>query len=155
VKPVRPPETQPISILEKKGVEGGLEGLEPIGPGPMNGPSIGLPKGTEAGDPLGLPQLGPSQFSDSEPRAIVRVDPAYPLQAAARGVEGWVHVRYTVTTAGLVKDVVVVKSSHGMFERAAVEAALKWKYQPALREGKPIESQLDTKIRFQISEEQG
>jgi protein TonB len=85
----------------------------------------------------------------------VRVDPVYPPQAAARGVEGWVHVRYTVTTAGLVEDVVVVKSSHRMFERAAVAAALKWKYQPALREGKPIESQLDTRIRFQISEEQG
>jgi protein TonB len=39
-----------------------------------------------------------------------------------------------------VKDATVVKSSHSTFERNAVQAVNKWKYQPQLRDGKPAES---------------
>ena len=34
----------------------------------------------------------------------------------------------------------MVKSSHALFERNAVQAVNKWKYQPQLREGKPAEA---------------
>jgi len=33
-----------------------------------------------------------------------------------------------------------VKSSHSVFERPAVQAVTKWKYQPQLRGGKPAEA---------------
>jgi protein TonB len=51
-----------------------------------------------------------------------------------------VQVRFTISTAGSVKDAVVVKSSHAMFERNAIQAVNKWKYQPQLVGGKPAES---------------
>jgi TonB family protein len=35
----------------------------------------------------------------------VRVQPSYPAPAQARGIEGWVDVRFDVTTNGLVVNV--------------------------------------------------
>jgi protein TonB len=96
-----------------------------------------------------------SGLSDRDPLPLVRVDPQYPPQATRRGLEGWVHVRFKVTTGGTVKDVVVVKSSHGIFERPAIAAAAKWKYQPALRDGKPIETEMENVIRFEMDKEKG
>jgi len=80
----------------------------------------------------------------------VRVEPQYPPQAARRGLEGWVHVRFTITTAGSIKDAQVVKSSHGVFERPALQAVAKWKYQPQTKDGKPVEAQSETVLRFEM-----
>jgi protein TonB len=79
-------------------------------------------------------------LSDRDPLPLVRVEPEYPPQARQRHLEGWVQVRFTISTAGSVRDAVVVKSSHSLFERNAVQAVSKWKYQPQLREGKPAEA---------------
>jgi protein TonB len=79
-------------------------------------------------------------LSDRDPLPLVRVEPEYPPQARQRRIEGWVQVRFTISTAGSVRDAVVVKSSHALFERNAVQAVSKWKYQPQLREGKPAEA---------------
>jgi protein TonB len=49
-------------------------------------------------------------------------------------------VRFTISTAGSVKDAAVVKSSHALFERNAMQAVGKWKYQPQLKDGKPTET---------------
>ena len=79
-------------------------------------------------------------LSDRDPLPLVRVEPEYPPQARQRRLEGWVQVRFTISTAGSVKDSVVVKSSHSLFERNALQAVSKWKYQPQLRSGKPTEA---------------
>jgi protein TonB len=79
-------------------------------------------------------------LSDRDALPLVRVEPEYPPQARQRHLEGWVQVRFTISTAGSVRDAVVVKSSHALFERNAVQAVSKWKYQPQLREGKPAEA---------------
>ena len=49
-------------------------------------------------------------------------------------------VQFTISTTGSVKDAVVVKSSNAMFERNALQAVSKWKYQPQIRGGKPAET---------------
>jgi protein TonB len=79
-------------------------------------------------------------LTDREPLPLVRVEPQYPPQARQRKLEGWVQVRFTISTAGSVKDAIAVKSSHSLFERSAVQAVSRWKYQPQLRAGKPAEA---------------
>ena len=74
---------------------------------------------------------------DSVP--LVRIDPQYPPQAQQRRLEGWVHVRFTISGAGTVKNVKVVKSSDLVFENAAIRAVEQWKYQPQMEGGKPVE----------------
>jgi protein TonB len=77
--------------------------------------------------------------SDGEYLPIVKVAPVYPARAASRGLEGYVIVEFTVTRTGTTKDVHVVESTSSLFERAAVEAAGKFKYKPRVIDGEPVE----------------
>jgi periplasmic protein TonB len=88
--------------------------------------------------------LGPGgggQGSDADPVPLVRVNPQYPARAMQRGIEGWVQLRFTVTSAGTVKDVEVEKAEPAnYFEQAAVNAVSRYKYKPSVVGGKPVET---------------
>jgi protein TonB len=72
---------------------------------------------------------------------IVKVAPIYPQRAASRGVQGHCTVEYTVTRQGTVRDPVVVADdcTSSLFERASLQAALKFKYKPRVVDGQAIE----------------
>lgn len=89
--------------------------------------------------------------SDGEYIPIVKVAPRYPMRAAQRRLEGYVVVEFVVTTTGAVRDVVVVESTSEIFESAAIEAALKFKYKPRIVDGQPIAvSGVQNKITFRL-----
>ena len=77
--------------------------------------------------------------SDGEYLPVVKVVPVYPQRALARRLEGYVVVEFIVTRTGSVRDVVVVESTADIFERPAVEAALKFRYKPRVIDGEPVE----------------
>ena len=69
--------------------------------------------------------------SDGEYLPIVKVLPIYPRRALSRGIEGYVIVEFCVTEQGTVRDPVVVEADpSSIFDRAAINAALKFKYKP-------------------------
>ena len=90
--------------------------------------------------------------SDGDYLPIVKVAPIYPRRAQSRGIEGYVIVEFTVTTNGSVKDPIVVEASpEGIFDRAAMEAASKFKYKPRVVDGTATEvAGVQNKITFQI-----
>ena len=69
---------------------------------------------------------------------MVRVQPTYPAIAESRGIEGFVTVRFDVTPEGLASNVTVVESSHGIFEKAAIKAAQKFRFKPKVVDGTPV-----------------
>lgn len=89
---------------------------------------------------------------DGEYLPIVKVSPQYPQRALQRGLEGWVLVEFTVTSAGTVKDVKVVDAEPAdIFNRAAVDAAQKFKYKPRVIDGQAVEvSGVQNLIRFEM-----
>jgi protein TonB len=93
--------------------------------------------------------------SDGDYLPIVKIAPAYPAAAQARGIEGYCIVEYTVTAAGTVKDVVVIEAEpRNIFDRASIEAALKFKYRPRVVDGEPIEVRGVRNIfRYQLESE--
>jgi len=146
-KPEQAPVTPTMQIAKESGVNLELD-VEAIAAG------LGAEFGSAGGGGGDGTRRGALAFnaglSDRDPLPLVRVEPQYPPQAARRGLEGWVHVRFTITTAGSIKDAVVVKSSHGVFERPALQAVAKWKYQPQTKDGKPVEAQSETVLRFEM-----
>ena len=91
--------------------------------------------------------------SDGEYLPIVKVAPVYPARALSRGLEGYVIVEFTVTPSGSVRDVTVVESTSSLFERAATEAALKFKYKPRVIDGEAVEVPgVRNKITFEIAQ---
>ena len=77
--------------------------------------------------------------SDGEYLPIVKVAPVYPNRALTRGLEGNCILEFTVTSAGSVTDVMTVECTSGLFERAATQAALKFKYKPRVIDGEPVD----------------
>ena len=91
--------------------------------------------------------------SDGEYLPIVKVAPVYPSRALSRGLEGYVIVEFTVMRTGTVRDVTVVESTSILFERAATDAALKFKYKPRVIDGEPVEVPgVRNKITFEIQQ---
>jgi protein TonB len=90
--------------------------------------------------------------SDRGVAPLVRVNPDYPRRALERGIEGWVHVRFTITAAGTVKDLVVVDAEpKGVFDEAASKAVLRWRYNPRVENGVAVERVGEqTLIRFKL-----
>ena len=77
---------------------------------------------------------------DGEYLPIVKVAPIYPRRAQTRGITGYCIVEYTVTKSGSIRDPRPVDCDpSGVFERASVKAAAKFKYKPRVVDGEPIE----------------
>lgn len=77
---------------------------------------------------------------DGEYLPIVKVAPIYPRRAQTRGIMGYCIVEYTVTTSGAIRDPVAVDCQpSGVFEKASVKAATKFKYKPRVVDGEAIE----------------
>src|SRR5262245_1575646 len=133
-KPEQTPVTPTLAVASKEGVDLGLD-VQAIAAG--LGAEYGS-AGGRGGDGSGAAFGG--GLSDRDPLPLVRIEPQYPPQARQRGLEGWVQVRFTISTVGAVKDAQVVKSSNALFERNALQAVSKWKYQPQIRGGKPAET---------------
>jgi len=76
---------------------------------------------------------------DGEYLPIVKVAPIYPRRAQTRGTTGYCIVEYTVTKSGSIIDPVAVDCvPAGVFDRASVKAAHKFKYKPRVVDGEPI-----------------
>ncbi|MEO9913634.1 TonB family protein [Parasphingorhabdus sp.] len=78
--------------------------------------------------------------------------PAYPTGQLRLEREGEVSVRVLVGTDGRVKNIELIDSPHADFWTATRKQALsKWRFTPATSDGKPIESWMTLKVRFEIN----
>ncbi|WP_130619603.1 energy transducer TonB [Dyella amyloliquefaciens] len=86
------------------------------------------------------------------PVLVRNVNPRYPTTAVRANQEGWVEVTFTITPEGNVDDVKVLDAEpRHVFDRAAVEAVSRWKYQPATQNGTPISAQDRRRIVFKLN----
>ncbi|MFT7505655.1 MAG: protein TonB, partial [Gammaproteobacteria bacterium] len=68
---------------------------------------------------------------DGEYVPITKVQAVYPRRAMQRGIQGYVIVEFTVNKTGAVQNPVVVEANpQGIFEQAALDAVVKFKYKP-------------------------
>jgi protein TonB len=139
-KPPKPPETPPETPPQD------MDNVDP------DAPTINVPPPTVATDAnIGGP--GGMNIAEGDYLPIVRVAPVYPARALSRGLEGYVDLSFTVTTAGTVRDPVILFSTSSLFERAATRAVLKFKYKPRVVDGVPVDvPNVKTRISFQIEE---
>ncbi|MCP5089676.1 MAG: energy transducer TonB [Gammaproteobacteria bacterium] len=139
-KPPKPPETPP---------ETPPQDMDNINP---DAPTISVAAPTVTADTsIGGP--GAMNIAEGDYLPIVRVAPVYPARALSRGLEGFVDLSFTVTSAGTVKDPIVLQSSSSLFERAALRAVLKFKYKPRVVDGVPVEVPgVKTRISFQLED---
>ena len=141
---IKPPEPQP----------------QPRVPEPTwDGPEVGvMDPGLEA--PSGGPDINPGPdfggaFAEGDYLPIVKVAPVYPQRALSRGVQGYCTVEYTVTRQGTIRDPFIVpgECTSSLFERASIQAAMKFKYKPRVIDGVAVEVPgVQNRFTFEINE---
>lgn len=131
----------------------------PPSAGPASAAGAGSGGGTGGGQGTGSGQFvgsGTGQGGvavDRMPVAIKRVKPVYPLDARRRGISGQVVLRLFVDAAGEVREVRVESAAPaGVFEDKAVEAARRWKFEPAVLRGAPVGVWLTLPVRFALDQ---
>lgn len=77
-------------------------------------------------------------------------NPVYPETARRDGVEGAVEVFLIVDTRGTVEHAEVSQPAGYGFDEAALTAARRFRFQPALKDGKPVRVHLHWICRFTI-----
>jgi periplasmic protein TonB len=86
---------------------------------------------------------------DQKPRAIYQTSPMYPSEMRGKKIEGVVTVLFVVDASGKVTNLRVEKSSAVTFEKPAMEAVRRWKFEPAIKGGQRVACKMRVPIRFQ------
>ncbi|CAH6902634.1 Ferric siderophore transport system, periplasmic binding protein TonB [Vibrio chagasii] len=91
--------------------------------------------------------------SNQQAMPLYRVEPRYPAKALKRGAEGFVIMSFTIDETGRPIDIQVTDANpRRMFEREAMRALKKWKYQPKVVDGKAIAQVGQTvKLEFKLA----
>jgi protein TonB len=81
---------------------------------------------------------------------LQRVEPVYPYRAQQAGIEGSVTVRFTINSEGRVENVEVIEAKpKRQFERAAIQAVSKWRYQPRPGATDKLEQVINLKFKLE------
>ena len=132
------------------GLAGGSGPELPISIPDLPRPSRPVPPPTPQGQPqpsTAASTLQPASGSMSPATAISHIAPEMPLLARQHSIYGAVDLMAAIDKQGIVRDVRVV-DGNAVLAAAAKQAVLKWRYQPATRNGQPVESELAVRVLF-------
>ncbi|HLE61000.1 MAG TPA: TonB family protein [Thermoanaerobaculaceae bacterium] len=151
------PVVQPIAIPDKPampgsgdvddgGVEGGVEG------GVAGGIPGGVPGGVVGGVPGGIVDEPPIRIGGEvvPPELINKVQPVYPEIARKARVQGVVIVEAIIDKQGNVTEGRVLRGLPMGVSEAAVAAIGRWKYKPAILNGRPVAVYLTVTVTFTL-----
>jgi TonB family protein len=103
-----------------------------------------------------VPVQGQSQPSPTAettpPRALFTPDPEYSDEARKAHLEGVVKFRLAVGTDGLVHDVEPLNHLGLGLDEQALATLSKWRFKPAMREGKPVPKAVTVEFSFKVDQ---
>jgi protein TonB len=88
---------------------------------------------------------------DRKPRGAVTVKPAYPYRARKMSIEGYVTVRFLVDQTGATRELTILEANpRGVFEPEVLKTLPKWRFEPAQKDGRVVETWVKTTIEFRL-----
>ncbi len=95
----------------------------------------------------------PTVIPESQLRRTRFTAPRYPEQARRRDAEGWVDVEFTVARDGTTRDArVVAAEPASLFDSATLDAIARWRYEPRIVDGKPVDQRVSMRLRFTLED---
>ncbi len=92
-----------------------------------------------------------SDEADSPPTPISKLPPTYPTALLSKGVGGRVMISCVVDASGQVVSSTIKQSSgHSELDKAALAAVARWKFKPAVKEGRSIKSTCSVPFNFEV-----
>jgi TonB family protein len=107
--------------------------------------------GPERADPQGGTG-GFGRLPYRRPELVMLVPPVYPKDAEKNGIEGTVDLRILVTEKGTVDEVEIAQSSgYTSMDDAAVRAAKRTRFRPAIKDGQRVAMWINYPIQFALT----
>ena len=137
-------EQQKAQLAEQQKAEQASTAQQPRQQAAANAPAAGGDNaaGTTSGSAAGATTAA----------VLVKGSPArYPTAAMRARQEGWVVVSFTVDPDGKTSDVKVVESQpRHVFDRAAIDAVERYRFNPAMKDGVAVSSVKQQRIEFKL-----
>ena len=127
------------------GSGGGIGSGSGGGVGVGHGPGVGAGSGGGIGG--GVYKVG---GGISAPQAISAPDPDYTEEARRAKKQGTCVLWLIVDAAGRPRDIKVVRGLGLGLDAKALEAVQQWRFQPALKDGKPVDVQISVEVEFHL-----
>lgn len=124
--------------------------------------------GTESASPSTGPVAAPSLPSlplgvdttwylarqvDVFPKSIGHIQPVYPEEARRQNLAGTLKLMLKIDDLGRVREAEVVEATPpGVFDAAALEAFRNARFQPAMRDGRPVRYQAYIRVDFKLED---
>lgn len=89
-------------------------------------------------------------WSTRPPRIIARTEPQYSEEARRAGVSTTITVSLVVNENGVPEDIRVVRGAGFGLDEMAVRAIETWRFEPAIREGKPFKTSSRVEMHFNL-----
>lgn len=127
------------------GSGGGIGSGSGGGVGVGTGPGVGQGRGGGIGG--GVFRVGGGV---SAPRALDTPDPEYSEEARKAKYQGTVVLGLIVDASGQPQN---IKISHGLgmgLDQKAIDAVRKWRFEPALKDGKPVAVLISVEVNFRL-----
>lgn len=127
------------------GSGGGIGSGSGGGVGSGSGPGVGPGYGGGIGG--GVFKVGGGV---SAPRALDTPDPDYSEEARKAKYQGVVVLWMIVGADGKPRDVKIARSLGMGLDQKAIEAVRRWKFEPAMKDGKPVAVQINVEVNFRL-----
>lgn len=108
-------------------------------------------KRPQAAAPAGTPQRIRVGGNVQPVKLISKVEPLYPADAQAEGIEGTVLLRAVVSKNGSLLNITSISDVDQRLVTAAIAAVSLWQYQPTLLNGEPVETISTIAVAFQLN----
>jgi protein TonB len=127
------------------GSGGGIGSGEGGGVGVGTGPGVGEGRGGGIGG--GVFRVGGGV---SAPHAIYDPDPEYSEQARKAKYQGTVLLWAVIDAEGHPRDLLIARSLGMGLDEKATEAVSKWRFTPAVKDGRPVAVQISIEVVFRL-----
>jgi protein TonB len=127
------------------GSGGGIGSGSGGGVGSGSGPGVGPGRGGGYGG--GVFRVGGGV---SAPRALDTPDPEYSEEARKAKYQGTCVLWLVVGPDGKPRDVKVARALGMGLDEKAIEAVRNWRFEPAMKDGKPVAVQINVEVNFRL-----
>jgi protein TonB len=148
-EPEPPPQTGAVGVVG--GVPGGMPG------GQMGGVLGGVIGGVLSAAPPPPPPkaAAPKRIrvggQVESARLIFQPKPEYPPLAKMARIQGTVRLEAIISKDGTIQDLKII-GGHPLLVKAAMDAVQRWRYQPTLLNGEPVEVVTEIDVNFTLQE---
>ncbi|MBZ5583214.1 MAG: energy transducer TonB [Acidobacteriia bacterium] len=157
---VAPDIALPKVDLAQYGIPNGVPGPPSGGPGAGggigegDGTGVGNSRGPGYGDGPGGPGFGRANAgfrgSMTGPVVLSKIEPDYSDEARKAHLQGTVVLRIDVDTRGAAQNIRVTQSLGLGLDERAIEAVRRWRFRPAMQNGRPMEAPALIEVFFRL-----